>query len=404
MDLVLQKHRIKMSRKPNGGVWHTLAEGDWNNSPYHFAVTVNGEEVLVNDPYAKSMTANSEQSAVIDLNSTNPVGFRDVNYSKVSKQDAIIYELHIRDATSSKHSGVKNKGKFLGLTEKNTRNAKGFSTGLSYISELGCTHVQLLPVQDFARVDELHPLESYNWGYDPLYYFVPEGSYSTNANHPYLRINECKEMIQAFHEENLSVILDVVYNHVFRYEHSAFEKLVPGYYFRHHQDGVPSNGSGTGNDIATERKMVRKFILECIDYWLTEYKVDGFRFDLMGLMDIETMQTIRERCLQEDRPILLLGEGWDLDTPLPPEQKATNAQSSQLLGISFFNDLFRDSMKGNLFEAENVGYANGNGYYLERIAQLVSGSCHHKFGKIFSNPLQSINFVECHDNHTLWIN
>ncbi|WP_430790857.1 type I pullulanase [Virgibacillus flavescens] len=402
MILVLQDLEITMQRKPNG-VWQTVALGDWNNASYHFLVTVNGREQQVNDPFGKSMTANSGRSVVLDLKETDPSGFLAVNYPKVPKQDAIIYELHIRDATSSIESGVTHKGKFLGLTERNTKTSSGYSTGLTYMKELGCTHVQLLPLQDFARVDELYPENGYNWGYDPLFYFVPEGSYATDVTDPTARVNECKQMIQAFHEEGISVILDVVYNHVFKHEDSAFEKLVPGYYFRYQEDGTLSNGTGTGNDLATERKMVRKFILDCLDYWITEYQVDGFRFDLMGAMDIETMQQINNRCLKEERPILLLGEGWELNTALSSENKATIFQSDQLKEISFFNDRFRDSLKGNLFHAEDSGYANGNGHFVERLPQLVAGSSDGKFdGRIFSNPFQSVNYVECHDNHTLW--
>lgn len=402
IDLVLRNYQITMARKANG-VWHTIVAGDLKNALYHFEVTINGEKQFVNDPYVKSMTANSAQSVVLNLAATDPDGFRTMNYPKIAKQDAIIYELHIRDATSSVESGVKQKGRFLGLTETNTKNSEGFSTGLSYVKQLGCTHVQLLPIQDFARVDELNPEESYNWGYDPLFYLVPEGSYATDANNPFARAHECKQMIQAFHKEGLSIILDVVYNHVFIHEESAFEKLVPGYYFRYKEDGSLSNGSGTGNDIATERKMARKFIVDAIDYWIKEYHVDGFRFDLMGAMDVETMQAINNRCLLEERPIILLGEGWDLDTPLQYNQKATNAQSDQLLEVSFFNDQFRDGIKGNLFNADDKGYVNGNGHYIELLAQFVSGSCHEGYAdKIFSSPLQSINYVECHDNHTLW--
>ncbi|MCT2534175.1 type I pullulanase [Aquibacillus koreensis] len=400
MVLVLENKKYPMDRCPNG-VWRTTVKGDSNGCFYYFLVTVNGEESLVNDPYARSMTANSKYGVVIDLESTDPVGFRSSSYSKVEKKDAIIYELHVRDATSALDTGV--KGKFLGLTETLTQNKDGYSTGLTYIKELGCTHVQLLPLQDFARVDELKPEDDYNWGYDPLYYFVPEGSYATDANDAYARINECKQMIHAFHNQELSVILDVVYNHVFSQEDSSFEKLVPGYYFRYQADGSLSDGSGTGNDIATERKMVRAFILDCVDYWLTEYQVDGFRFDLMGAIDLETMQQVQTRCQQENRPILLLGEGWELDTALAPQKKSTNFHAEQLPGISFFNDTFRDTLKGNLFEVAHAGYVNGNGQFYERMAALLSGSCQEGLGqKLFSEPSQSINFVECHDNHTLW--
>ncbi|RCW76950.1 type I pullulanase [Saliterribacillus persicus] len=402
VELVIETETFQMERKANG-VWYIAVEGDWKNMPYHFVVAINGEVQKVNDPYAKSMTANSERGVVIDLPATDPDSFRAGSYPKVEKQDAIIYELHIRDATISLDSGVSQKGKFLGLTEEHTKNTAGYSTALSYIKELGCTHVQLLPLQDFARVDELKPEDSYNWGYDPLYYLTPEGSYATDANNPEVRIRECKQMIEAIHKNGMSVILDVVYNHVFDQANSAFEKLVPGYYFRYREDGSLSDGSGTGNDMATERKMVRKFILDAIDYWLDEYHVDGFRFDLMGLIDLETMQQIQQRCLKADRPILLLGEGWELDTELDAKERATAAQSMKLEGVSFFNDVFRDHIKGKVFLSSDAGYINGSGKFLELLPQLVTGSCDERYGHpLFSTPLQSVNFVECHDNHTLW--
>jgi len=402
MTLVLQGKQFTMTRKAKG-IWHTAVSGNCHLARYYFLVTINGESQIVNDPYAKTMTENSREGVVLDVRKIDPEGFRSVAYPKVERQDAIIYELHVRDATSSERSGVKNRGGYLGLTERDTKTPAGYSTGLSYISELGCTHIQLLPLQDFARVDELQPEQGYNWGYDPLHFFVPEGSYATDATNPITRVRECKQMIQAFHEEGLSVILDVVFNHVFRHQESVFEKLVPGYFFRYHSNGEMSDATGTGNDLATERNMVRKLILDCVDYWLTEYQVDGFRFDLMGVIDVATMQAIRMRCEQEKRPILLLGEGWELDTPIPTEQKSSNSQSDQLAGISFFNDRFRNTMKGNLFDQHALGFVNGNGYYMERLAQLVAGSCQDRFGEAtFTDPLQSVNYVECHDNHTLW--
>ncbi|MCZ0701666.1 pullulanase [Natronobacillus azotifigens] len=402
MVLVLVDETYQMSRNSNG-VWSKTIDQDCHLMSYYFKITVHGKEEKVNDPYAKSMTANSQEAVVIDVRQFDPDDFRKVPSPDIRKEETIIYELHIRDATVAKSSGVKHRGKFLGLTERETTNPENYSTGLSYIRELGCTHVQLLPVQDFARVNELKPDKTYNWGYDPLYYFVPEGSFSTDPKDPKVRIKELKQMIQAFHEENLSVILDVVFNHVFEHETSAFEKLVPGYYFRYTKDGQVSNATGTGNDLATERKMVRKFILDCVDYLLTEYRIDGFRFDLMGIIDVETMRMIRNRCEQEDRSILLLGEGWEMDTPLSSTQKSTISQSDQLCEISFFNDRFRDIMKGNIGDPTDKGFTNGNGHYIERLPQLVSGSSQSRYGDaIFSDPLQSVNYVECHDNHTLW--
>ncbi|GAB3044622.1 type I pullulanase [Virgibacillus ainsalahensis] len=399
VKLSLGEQQLLLS-KPENGVWKLKVNGDWHGFAYDFEITVNGKKTRCNDPYAKALLANSEKSVVIDLSRT----VQEDNRPRFDNlQDAIIYELHVRDATVHDGSGIKNKGKFLGLTEKDTSNSNGSSTGFSYIKELGCTHVQLLPVNDFARVDELNPDKEYNWGYDPLYFQVPEGGYSTSPDDPLVRINECKKMIQSFHQEGLSIILDVVYNHVFIMENSSFEKLVPGYYFRYHADGTLSNGTGVGNDFASERKMAQKFILDTIDFWLKEYHVDGFRFDLMGAMDIETMQKIQQRCGEEKIPIMLLGEGWDLPTALESSKKATSANSRELVSTRFFNDYFRDSLKGNLFDATDSGFVNGNGHFIERMPNLVTGSALDEFGEsVVADVDQTINYVECHDNHTLW--
>lgn len=400
VTLSLNQHSYLLSKK-NKGIWTLTLKGDWHGYSYTYGVTVNGKTSIVNDPYAKAMLPNSEKGVIIDFSRTDqsPEGTRSVT----ELQDAIIYELHVRDATIQAGSGVNKKGTFLGLAEKNTTTDEGVSTGLSYITELGCTHVQLLPINDFARVDELNLKEDYNWGYDPLYFQVPEGSYSTRPEDPVSRINELKQMIQAFHQEGISIILDVVYNHVYKIEKSDFEKIVPGYYFRYHPDGTLSNGTGVGNDIASERVMVRKFILDTIDFWLTEYRVDGFRFDLMGIHDIETMRQIRDRCKEEDTPIMLLGEGWDLPTALHPSKKAIPGNSEKLSNIRFFNDFFRDTLKGSLFHQKDTGYVNGNGHFVERLPHLVTGSVLEKFGFPFVAEVnQTVNYVECHDNHTLW--
>jgi pullulanase len=396
-----QIHALKRGKS---GIWTSKISGNWHGFSYQYEVTVNGQTARVNDPYTKALLVNSEKSVVVDLSKTNPASFtKNIKPKQQHLQDAIIYELHVRDATIQKAGRIHHKGKFLGLTETNTLTENGYSTGLSYIKELGCTHVQILPINDFARVNEQQPEKDYNWGYDPLYFQVPEGSYATDPENPVSRIKECKEMIHAFHQADISVILDVVYNHVFVMEESAFEKLVPGYYFRYHTDGNLSNGTGVGNDFATEKIMAQKFILDTIDFWLTEYRVDGFRFDLMGAMDIETMRKIRDRCAGEATPIMLLGEGWDLPTALPAEMKATSSNSNQLENIRFFNDYFRDSVKGNLFDADDKGYINGDGRFIERLPHLVTGSVLGKFGSPFVSEInQTINYVECHDNHTLW--
>lgn len=395
-DFLLNRHK--------SGLWQLKMDGDWHGFAYDYKVIVNGQTTRLNDPYAKAMLANSEKSVIIDPARTDPPNFNKRNRPKLQNlQDAIIYELHVRDATNQEESGVVNRGKYLGLTETATTTKNGFSTALTYMKELGCTHVQLLPINDFARVDETSPNDDYNWGYDPLYFQVPEGSYSLTPNDPVARIIECKKMIQAFHQAEIAVILDVVYNHVFIMEESPFEKLVPGYYFRYHSDGSLSNGTGVGNDFATERAMARKFILDTIEFWLNDYHVDGFRFDLMGAIDIETMNQIHERCKEESVPIMLLGEGWDLPTALASEKKATSMHSNQLTGLKFFNDYFRDSLKGQLFNKHDPGYVNGQGRFIERLPHLVSGTTLEEFGAPFVSEVnQTINYVECHDNHTLW--
>ncbi|MCM3113401.1 type I pullulanase [Lederbergia lenta] len=400
IKLYLNSIGFLLNRQKNG-VWKLKIDGDWHGYSYDYEIIVNGEIKRVNDPYAKAMLANSKKGVVVDFAKTEKIHS---NRPKLQQlQDAIIYELHVRDATIQKESGVLNRGKYLGLTEKSTTTSNGFSTALSYIKELGITHVQLLPINDFARVNELNPINEYNWGYDPLYFQVPEGSYASSPKDPISRIMDSKKMIQSFHEEGISVILDVVYNHVFVMEESPFEILVPGYYFRYHADESLSNGTGVGNDLATEREMVRKFIIDTIDFWLNEYNVDGFRFDLMGAMDIETMKQIQERCAKEDVPIMLLGEGWELNTALAADKKATSFQSHQLMGIRFFNDRFRDSLKGNLFDHHDTGYANGNGRFNERMPHLVTGSAIEEYGEPYVSELdQTVNYVECHDNHTLW--
>ncbi|WP_390303093.1 type I pullulanase [Virgibacillus sediminis] len=390
---------MTMSRKEKG-TWQLEVNGDWHGTPYEYEVEISGHIHKTTDPYAKALLPNSTKSVVLDPSQAKPAS-RHPRPRLDKLQDAIIYELHVRDATSDKASGVKHKGKFLGLAEADTTSEKGLSTGISYIKELGCTHVQLLPVNDFARVDELHPDESYNWGYDPLHFQVPEGSYSSSPDDPAARIKECKEMVQAFHQHKIGVILDVVFNHVFDLESSSFEKLVPGYYFRYHEDGTPSNGTGVGNDFASERTMARKFILETIDYWMREYEVDGFRFDLMGVIDIETMNLIQRHCEKES--VFLLGEGWNLPTALPDELKSTSFNSDRMPGIRFFNDQFRDTLKGSLFDTKDTGYVNGGGKHIEKLPNLISASALEEFGAPFvSEADQTINYVECHDNHTLW--
>ena len=317
--------------------------------------------------------------------------------------DAILYELHIRDATIHPNSGVNKKGTYKGLMEEETVGRNGTLTGLSYIKDLGVTHVELLPLHCFGGIDEVNPASAYNWGYNPLYYNIPTGFYVTNLSDPYNRIVECKQLIETFHDHGIRVIIDVVYNHVYERELSSFEKLVPGYYFRHGEDGMPSNGTGVGNDIASERKMMRKFIIESVLYWLTEYNVDGFRFDLMGILDVETMNELEKEVRKIKQDALLLGEGWDLQTPLPLEEKATLNNANKMLCIAQFNDQFRDGIKGSTFNINKRGFAFGGHVDCNHLQYIVAGSLlSMKETGLFLEPVQSINYVECHDNMTMW--
>lgn len=387
------------------GVWQQTVKGDLDGTVYMFRVLVDGTWREAVDPYAVAVTANGEKGVVINLCETNPAQWFETKKTVLNRAtDAIIYEANIRDFSIATTSGITHKGKYKGLTEKGTKGPWETITGLDYLIDLGITHVQLLPIQDFGSVDETKQLETYNWGYDTVHYNAIEGSYSLNPHDPKERLRELKEVIQSFHENGLRVIFDVVYNHVYIHEKSSFEKIVPGYYFRYNLDGSLADGTGVGNDIASERKMVRKFIVDSVLYLAREFQTDGFRFDLMGILDIETMQQIRQKLTDIDPSILVIGEGWDLATAIAGERKAIIANSDQLPEISHFNDQFRDKLKGSIFNQDIKGFCNGNGAFKEEFKMLVSGSTKgfYRIEGIFSDPYKSVNYVECHDNHTLW--
>lgn len=395
----LNKEYIGMARMKKG-VWTAICGLEKEGHHYSYEVTVNGVTREAVDPYAIAASANSEYGVLVNLHKTKQPPVKKAPLQKPT--DAIIYEVHIRDFTIHPSSNVSNKGTYAGFTESSTES--GVTTGLAYLKELGITHLELLPVNDFDGVDELKPLDTYNWGYNPLLFNVPEGSYSLEPTNPIARILELKQLIRAVHENDLRVILDVVYNHVYVREDSSFEKIVPGYYFRHDQFGMPSNGTGVGNDFASERKMARKFIVDSVLFWVKEYDVDGFRFDLMGILDIETMNTIRQKLFEYDSSILLFGEGWDLNTPLSSEQKATIYNSDKVPHIGFFNDRFRDFIKGSTFNIYDKGFICGNTHRVDEVKQVMAGSVSYQKGEkyLFVQPTSSINYVESHDNHTLW--
>ncbi|MEW9051921.1 MAG: type I pullulanase [Neobacillus sp.] len=392
---------VKLKREDRG-TWAALVNRDLEYYQYTFLLLINQEWRESVDPYAVASTANGEKGVIVKLEKTNRK--RVTPPPLEHPVDAIIYETHIRDFTIHPNSGVEHKGLYLGAAELATTGIKGEPTALSYVKSLGVTHIEFLPFNDFAGVDELNPNIQYNWGYNPIHFNVPEGSYSINPLDPYSRIIELKQLIDQIHGQGLRVIMDVVYNHVYIREKSIFEKIVPGYYFRHNELGFPSNGTGVGNDIASERKMVRKYIIDSVRFWLEEYHVDGFRFDLMGILDIETMQEVRKACDRFAEGTIIIGEGWNLNTPLPIEQKAIIKNQDQLPDIGQFNDKFRDIIKGNTFNLYDKGYCFGNEHYYEQAIDVIAGSI--GLGKrpigLFNEPSQSVNYVECHDNHTLW--
>ncbi|MEN9525320.1 MAG: hypothetical protein RLZZ256_704, partial [Bacteroidota bacterium] len=404
----------KKLQRDQSGTWIGLIKGDLLGRFYTVRVRINGnwlDEVV--DPYAKAVGVNGKRAQVIDLSQTDPVGWdtdRAPNFS--NKTDAIIYELHVRDASIHPSSGIKGKGKFLGLTESGTRNPSGQSTGLDHLVELGVTHVHLLPVFDFNSVDERDPDKRYNWGYDPLNYNVPEGSYSTDPYNGAVRIKEFKQLVQAMHKKGIRVVMDVVYNHTALTETSNFNQLVPGYYFRQDEKGGFSNASACGNETASERPMFRKFMLESMRYWVQEYHVDGFRVDLMGIHDIETMNLISSE-LHRIRPdVLIYGEGWTAGkSPLPDAKRALKANAHLLDRIAVFSDDMRDGIKGSVFDHHDKGFVSGKPGLESSIRFGVVASLPHDqvdFKRVnYSNkpyaaqPYHTVTYAECHDNHVL---
>ena len=396
------------------GTWVTTKEGDLNGTYYTYSVTVNGDTQEAVDLYTKSAGVNGNRGMILDMDATDPEGFdQDVRPEFVNATDAVIYELHIRDLSSDPSSGISNVGKYLGLTETGTKNSDGLSTGLDHIKELGVTHVQILPMYDYATVDE-SKLDSneFNWGYDPKNYNVPEGSYSTDPFNGEVRVKELKTMIQTLHENDIRVVMDVVYNHTYSATGSNFQKIVPNYYYRMKNGGF-SNASGCGNEVASERAMARKYIVESVVYWATEYHIDGFRFDLMGCLDKETMLAVRAALDEVDSSIIIYGEGWTSgDSTLIANDRALKASTYKLPGIGAFSDDIRDGLKGNVFNDLDKGFINGNIALIESAKIGIVGATDHPQTDYRTHdkairwwagaPTQSINYLSCHDNLTLW--
>ena len=389
----LAKHEMT---KDVNGTWIVTVAGDLNGVYYTYLVTVDGEEVEANDPYSVTTGVNGHRSMVLDLNSTNPSGWSgDRNPNPVTHQtDAVIYELHVRDFSIDPSSGVSaaNRGKFLAFTENGTTvgGAGAAASGVDYLKSLGITHLHLLPVYDYASVDETTS-SKFNWGYDPQNYNVPEGSYSTNPYKGEVRVKEMKQMVQALHNNGISVVMDVVYNHVYDASTFSFNRIVPGYFSR-----VSSNASGCGNDTASEREMVRKYIVESVLYWTEEYHIDGFRFDLVGLIDVQTINEIVTEVHKIRPDVIFYGEGWDMDSTNKESgtQMAKQGNASKVPGFAFFSDSIRNGIAGDNSGA-NRGFASGSGNGGAMIAEWLGNPWWTK------NPQQVVQYASCHDNYTL---
>lgn len=392
------------------GTWVLTLKGDYKNKYYTYVVTVNGKTNEVVDPYAKACGANGDRGMIVDLDSTDPEGFKDEKFTRVNSiTDAVIWEVNVRDFSASETSGVseKNRGKFLAFTEEGTvvDSVEGsLSTCIDYLKTLGVNYVQINPFYDFQSIDETDTdTPQYNWGYDPKNYNVPEGSYSSDPYDGNVRIKECKQMIQALHSAGIGVIMDVVYNHTYLSEDSWFNLIVPDYYYRIDDDGNWSNGSGCGNDTASERIMYREFMKNSVVYWAQEYHIDGFRFDLMGLHDVTTMNYIRTSldALPNGEKILMYGEAWELNTDCASGVVLANQNNISKLStrIAAFNDTMRDGLRGNVFEAKDKGFLQ-SGSNKSKVKSGIEGMA--TAGTWGTPPRQCINYASCHDNLSLY--
>lgn len=388
------------------GLWSVSLPGDWNGVYYDYQVTVEGTTRRTADPYAKACGANGSRSMVVDLRSTDPEGWAQ-DAPPARQGEDIIYEIHVKDFSFDTASGVPaaQRGKFVALTLEGTRlNGKDFPTCLDYLKKLGVTHVQLMPSYDYGSVDELGPDSQFNWGYDPVNYNVPEGSYSSDPTRGEKRIRELKQAIAALHQNGFRVIMDVVYNHTYALD-SWLWRTVPGYFYRFWADGTPSDGSCCSNDVATERSMVGRYILDSVLYWTEEYHMDGFRFDLMGLMDVPLMNRIQE-ALDERYGAgekLLFGEPWSADKTAARvgtvlADKSGIRQLHPNLGA--FCDGTRDAIKGVLTDVKKPGFVNGGSLTAVELGKCLKGWT--GAGEPFATPAQTIQYVSCHDDWTLW--
>lgn len=402
---------LEMTRGDRG-VWRAAVAQPLYGKFYTFSIKHHGQW-LAETPgvWARAVGTNGERAAIIDFATTNPDGWRDDRGPKVENfTDVVLYEMHHRDFSMSPSSGIVHKGKFLALTEPGTHNATGEATGIDHLKELGVTHVHILPSYDYNSVDEANPqLNMYNWGYDPLNYNAPEGSYSTDPANPATRVREMKEMVKALHDAGIGVVMDVVYNHTAQVGNSNFDLTAPGYYYRHRADGSYSDASGCGNETASDRAQMANFIVNSVKYWAEEYHIDGFRFDLMAIHDTETMNRVARELKDVNPSIFVYGEGWTAgDSPLPVERRALKENVAQMQGVAVFSDDIRDAIKGHYSDAADRGFATGKAGNEETVKiGIVAATAHPQVDYSKGNnstfayatsPQMVVNYVSCHDD------
>ncbi|MGH4122538.1 MAG: type I pullulanase [Clostridium sp.] len=398
-DNLGQRHVMTKGQK---GVWELKLQGDFKNKYYNYLVLNDGVEKETPDIYTKGCSTNGKKGMIVDFSSINPVNWENhLRTLPINRTQAVIYEIHIRDFSVSTDSGIKNKGQYLGFVEKDTKTSEGIVTGLDHLIDLGITHVHLLPVYDFASVDET--VGGYNWGYDPYLYNVPEGSYASNSEDGTVRIREFKTMIQTLHENGINVVMDVVYNHSVAIDNSPMDILVPGYYYRRDENGNYTNGSGCGNEIASEKPMVRKFIVDSIIFWAREYKIDGFRFDLMALHDIDTIKEVVRQAKIINPNIIIYGEPWTGGQSSLEPSKQVRKGSQRGLQVSLFNDDMRNALKGDN-DGAGAGFVNGGVGLEPEIKKGIVGSIKYndEICNFTQEPGESINYVSSHDNLCLY--
>ena len=408
-------YRMVKMEPASDGMWQARVDEDLKGKFYTFNVKI--DDVWQGDTpglLAKAVGVNGDRAAIIDWGATNPKGWNEDKRPPLKRfSDIIIYELHHRDFSIDTVAGIHNRGKFLALTEEGTKTYLGEKTGLDHLKELGVTHVQLLPSFDFSSVDETKlDKPQYNWGYDPKNYNVPEGSYATDPYKPDVRIREFKQMVQALHKAGIRVVLDVVYNHTFNTSDSNFERTVPGYFYRQRPDGTYADGSACGNETASNRPMMRKYMIESVLHWINEYHIDGFRFDLMGIHDIETMNEIRKAATSVDPTIFIYGEGWAASAPQMAEDSlAMKANTYKMPGVAAFSDEMRDALRGPFNDNHQGAFLAGLPGGEESIKFGIVGAIRHpqvnndsvNYSKApwAEQPTQMISYVSCHDDMCL---